>query len=246
MQALKKSIVLLLFLYLAHSASAQSNSNFWNGTYGSVNLSAGNQEQTIALSYHKNWGIGKAKRFKIGTGVRFNAYFGQNREYTTAPAKLTSKQEGPQVLFSETFEENLDTLVVKSSNTNSVNLLINLEYALTPKLDIGFNIDAVGFSFGPTESGVLTSSLQSPSNRAVSTKPTAINGLLISDNDWGSLNSELYLRYKFHSRWAINGGLTFIFSELRTDGKYVLDNDRFRHKALMPMLGITWYPFASQ
>jgi hypothetical protein len=177
--------------------------------------------------------------------VRFGSQFGNNLNFATAPAILTSKREGPQVFFLETFNENIDKLFISSSQVNSLNASINLQYTFKNKLDIGFNIDAVGFSFGKEISGTYIDN-QSPvllNGSQQTAKPTTLNALLISDNDIGSLNSELYARYWFNKKWAIKAGVSFYFTEYTTNNKLRLENDRWRNKILMGMIGVTYNPF---
>jgi hypothetical protein len=211
-----------------------------------LSISLGNNEGAYALAYQRSWGVGKSRRFRIGTGLRYTGYLGQEKEFITAPASLTSKMQSPAVLFSKTYEENLDTLVLDIGYTQSVNLLINLQYNITSKLDIGFNIDAIGFSWGKRQIGDFKAS--STDSRYAGTrqtaKPTTFNLLLISDNDIGSLNSELYARYHFSDRFAVKAGLTFLFSEYMADRELAFDNDRYRHKSFQAMVGFAYKPFA--
>lgn len=210
--------------------------------YFELSLSAGNQQFASALSWSHLYGIGEKRRFRIGYGLRYTAYWSKNQKFITAPAKLTSKQEGPQVLFSETFEENLDTFQVSSSQANMINAAIYLQYDLNPKFQVGFNIDAIGFSFGKKANGHITSSLTGATIHP-SAKPTSFNLLLVSDNDIGSLNSELYARYFFNKKWAVRAGVSFLFVEYRTINKDLLNNDRYRNKSLTGMIGIVYSPF---
>lgn len=205
---------------------------------------ATNGEQSLgALSWVHFNAITKKKRFKIGYGVRFNTHVGKNLYYVTAPAKLTSKRTDPSVLFSETFYENIDTFYVAKVQSNFLNISINLQYTIKQKFDIGFNIDAIGFSFGGKTTGKYLA-YQSPENGTTHTAaPTTLNALLVSDNDIGALNSELYLRYWFMPKWGIKAGASFAFTEYTTDNKLRLENDRWRNKSLMGMIGITYSPF---
>jgi hypothetical protein len=205
-------------------------------------LSASNQFMG-ALSWTHFHSITKKKRFKIGYGIRFNMQSGKNLYYTTAPAKLTSKRTDPGVLFSEIFYENVDTFYVTKSQNNSINISINLQYTLNNKLDIGFNIDALGFAFGGKTTGKYISSQSAENNSIQSAAPTSYNLLLVSDNDIGMLNSELYARYWLKQNWAIKVGASFVFTEYNTYNKLRLENDRWRNKALMGMIGITYSPF---
>ncbi|WP_317899599.1 hypothetical protein [Aurantibacillus circumpalustris] len=206
-------------------------------------LSASSNQFLGALSWTHFHAITKKKRFKIGYGIRFNVQSGKNLYYETAPAMLTSKRTDPGVLFSEIFHENIDTFYVAKSQNNSLNISINLQYTIKEKLDIGFNIDAVGFTFGGKTSGTYIAHQSSDNGSVQTSKPTSFNALLISDNDIGMLNSELYARYWIKEKWAIKAGVSFVFTEYTTDNKLRLENDRWRNKALLGMIGITYSPF---
>jgi hypothetical protein len=208
-----------------------------------VALSTNGNQSAGALSWTHFHAVTKKKRFKIGYGIRFTTQSGKDLYYVTAPAKLTSKQTGPQVLFSKTYPENIDTFFVSGTQHNLLNLSINLQYTIKEKYDIGFNIDAVGLSFGNKVNGKYIAYQSADNGSFHSAKPTSLNALLVSDNDIGALNSELYFRYWFKTKWAIKAGATFLFTEYTTQHKLRLDNTRWRNKALMGMIGITYSPF---
>jgi hypothetical protein len=241
------NIFLLVLVVLTGYVNAQELGKVSYKSAHNVGLSVGasSGQWATALDWSHLHGIGKKnQRFKIGYGIRYTGYVGSDLNYTTAPALLTSKQEGPQVLFSETFEENIDTLSLGSAQVNALNVVIHLNYSIMPKLDIGFNIDAVGFSFGASQRGTFRSSAQQ-SNSPMQPKanPTPYNLLLVSDNDIGSLNSEIFLRYWLHKKWALKAGAMFLFTEYKTENKLTFDNDRFRNKTLLLMLGVSFKPF---
>lgn len=234
------AIVLIVFSTAVHAQYLKQHN------YYDLSLSTNGTQHAGALAWNHLHGFGKAKKFSLGYGVRFTGNFGKDVTYVTAPAKLTTGNSGPFVLFQGIKEENLDTLKFASYNTNSLNLTIHLNYKLTSKIEVEFNIDAVGFSFGSTEMADYNSSkrLQSPDkNTKQQAKPTTLNALLTSDNDWGSLNSEILIKYWFKPKWAIKAGATFVFSEYTTTNNLFLDNDRFRNKALLGMVGISYSPF---
>jgi hypothetical protein len=243
---MKKNILLLFPFFClvlnAQESVVQTNKYKFNNNFDFALSTNGNQSSG-ALSWVHFHAVTKNKRFKIGYGVRFTSQVGFNLTYVTAPAKLTSKQTGPQVLFSKTYEENVDTFFVSSTQHNSLNLSINLQYTIKDKLDIGFNIDAVGFSFGKNVAGKYSSYQDKINVQEQKANPTTLNLLLVSDNDIGSLNSELYARYWFNSKWGIKAGATFLFTEYTTINKLRLENNRWRNKSLMAMVGITFSPF---
>jgi len=178
------------------------------------------------LSAWGHYGFGKSRKFSIGLGLRHSTHIGSDLEYTTAPAKFTSD------------EKNLDTLNLKNSSVNSINLALDFRYRIIDKLSVGFNIDAIGFSFGGEENGDFNKGKLFPSKA----KPTSLNALLVGDNDIGTLNSELYLLYHASSKISIKAGLSYLFTEYTTDKKYIpaIDNDRYRNKSMGGLIGIQY------
>ena len=227
---------------LAQETVPEKKGYKYNNNFDLALSSAGNQSAG-ALSWVHFHSLTKKKRFKIGYGVRFTSQFGTDLYYQTAPAIITSKETGPQVLFSKIYSENVDSFFVSSAQTNLMNVSINLQYTIKEKFDIGFNIDAVGFSFGNKVKGKYIDEQSIEHNTIQSAQPTSLNALLVSDNDIGSLNSELYFRYWFKPKWAIRAGACFLFTEYTTENKLRLENDRWRNKALMGMVGVTFSPF---
>lgn len=227
---------------IAQDVATEKKGYKYNNNFDIALATNGNQ-YSGALSWVKFHNIMKKKRFKIGYGLRFTAQGGKNLHYVTAPASLTSKQTGPQVLFSKTYYENVDTVFVSKSQNNLINISINLQYTIKEKIDIGFNIDAIGFSFGGKTTGRYIGYQSSDNGTIQTASPTMYNLLLVSDNDIGALNSELYVRYWFKPKWAIRAGASFLFTEYTTTNKLRLDNDRWRNKSLMGLISITFSPF---
>lgn len=205
-----------------------------------ITTAGGKSEGTFSVLYGKDWDLWKKQKFGVGVGVRFTSYVGANQYYTTAPAKLTSGKTGLSVIFTKDIVENIDTFLIKSPQVNSLNLMINLRYKFTDKFLIGFNIDAIGFSFGTIKSGRY---INDDEEKIADSKPTAFNLLLTSDNDVGSLNSEFYGKYFFNEHWGIKLGAQFHFTEYTTDTEvqqYPEPNDRFRNKSFMIAGGVVY------
>jgi len=240
---ISKKIITAIVAFISFESIAQESKSYKLNNNFDVAASAIPNQFLGTASWTHNHGVTKSKKFKIGYGVRFNTYFGKDLNYITAPAKLTSNDQGPQVLFGETFPENIDTMFVAQSQLNSVNLMINLQYTFKNKLDVGFNIDAVGLSFGGKTSGTYLDPKDSRDNTQHVLKPTSFNLLLVSDNDLGMLNSEIYARYWFSPKWALKAGASFLFNEYTSENKLRLDNNRWRSKSLMAMIGVTYSPF---
>jgi hypothetical protein len=172
-------------------------------------------------------GFGTSRRFSIGVGLRHSTHIGTKQEFTTAPPEFS------------TDEKLVDTLTLANSSVTSLNLALDFRYKVFKKLSIGFNIDAIGFSFGPDQTGNLVASPVAFSAKA---KPTSLNVLLIGDNDIGTLNSEFYLVYHATEKLGLKLGLSYLFTEYSTDRKYVsgIDNDRYRNKSMGGALGVQY------
>lgn len=207
-------------------------------------LAKGNGTTSAALGLEKMYVIGKNEKFKLGYGIRYTGFWGKNLDFRTAPASLTSGKASLAALFSEDIVSQIDTFKIHNAQTNSINLNIRLAYNLTKKIEVGFNIDAAGFTFGKNTSGVLQA-LDSDQvgeanhNKSFSAKPTTFNLLLISDSDLGSLNSELYLRYWASDKLGIRAGGSFQFVEYTVNQNLAFNNDRFRSKQLMPFSALS-------
>ncbi|QOI96250.1 MAG: hypothetical protein HRU69_01620 [Flammeovirgaceae bacterium] len=201
-----------------------------------VHLTAaiGNAQGTVSLLAGYDREVGSKEKFAVGFGARFTSYFGTNQYYQTAPAKLTTGSTGPLVIFKENIPENIDTVLLAKAQVNSLNLFINMRYAVHSKFQLGFNIDAIGFSFGASQPGTFR-------NTPIRTRPASFNALLISDNDRGNLNSELYLKYLLSEKWSVKVAAQFHFTEYFTETEvqqFPEPNDRFRNKALMGAIGV--------
>lgn len=230
---------LCLFLWaLCVTVSAQTGRTSANLVDATIGL--GGSRGTASLSWLHNWRLGTRQKIGIGLGGRFTSFLGLDLNYITAPAKLTSGSTGPLVIFKENIAANIDTLLLNQSQVNALNLMINIDCRISAKIIVGFNIDAIGFSFGRVQRGNYISGL---TGKNTNSKPTFLNVLLISDNDLGSLNSELYARYFVTDRFAMKLCAQFLFTEYTTDSKVQQQpeaNDRFRNKSLMAAIGASY------
>ncbi len=241
---MKQIIISIVVLFLTTTAAAQEKKIRAVNNFADVTFGIGTSQVTGSLSYVYNWKVGKRKKWELGLGTRFTSYFGSNLYFTTAPAKLTSGKTGPTVLFTKNIEENIDSVLFPKAQINSFNLTLNFGYNFSKKFSAGLTIDAIGFSFGKKQSGTYYGN-NFASGVPVTAKPTGFNLLLISDNDKGSLNSELFARYKWNDSWGVKLGFQFFFAEYTTDSKVQTTpggemNDRFREKMAGVAIGVTY------
>ncbi|MCP9768617.1 hypothetical protein EGI22_11890 [Lacihabitans sp. LS3-19] len=218
-----KKISILLFVLINTNLLAQQKNN-----YAEIGGGIGASSGSFGAALHKNWTLGKNNKFVIGTGLRFTSFFGTDINFITAPADLTSDPK------------NLDTLLAPKPSLSSLNAMINLGYRLNKKIEFGFNIDALGLSYGPTGS---PSYITNGKSTVVSAKPTSLNLLLVGDRDKGSLNSHLYAKYDISNKIGLKLAYQFLFNELTTSTKVQTvpsDNDRFRVKSSMVFVGVSY------
>jgi hypothetical protein len=220
---MKKLLLLISTFVFTFSLYAQQNNN-----YAELGGSVGSSVGSVNVALHKNWTLGKKDKFVIGTGLRFTSFFGTDVNFTTAPAALTGDNK------------NIDTLFAPSPSMSSINALINLGYRLNNKLEVGFNIDVIGISFGTKGTPTFISNGK---KTATTANPTSTNILLVGDNDKGSLNSHLYVKYEISRNVGIKLAYQFLFNELTTETKiqtFPSANDRFRQKSAMVFAGISY------
>jgi hypothetical protein len=228
------------FVYGQQTITSHRSNRFIDLT-GTVGASQG----AVAGSYVYNWRIGTNRKFEIGLGARATSYFGTKKDFTTAPGRLARSTTIPFLIVVAGHEEhNLDTLTVQRPFTTSLNLSANFGYNLGQRWYGGFNIDLIGVTLRRKGSGILTTTgetINEPNAR-----PTTFNVLLTGDNDFGSLNSEFFIKYKLSPRWALKAVYQFVFVEYKTetvlqkapDGSQV---DRFRNKANTLGLGVSYH-----
>jgi len=224
MKNLSLFILLVASTFSLHAQQKSKTEQIADLTFG-----FGSGQTTVSGAYYKNWNLGKKQGFYIGTGVRLSGAFGKNQVFSSAPASLAADKA------------NTDSLLGIKTSTYALNAILNLGYHISPKLDLGFNIDLIGFSFGPTSNrffsgnGALT---------ATTAKPTSMNVLLVGNNDRGTLNSEFYLRYKVNHKVGIKLAMQHFFTELTTATKVQtvpVQNDRFRNITNLFSVGVAYH-----
>lgn len=204
-----------------------------------ISTSAGNNEQQLAIDTTRFWRI-NGSNFWIGAGLRGTSMWSSDQNYKTAPALLTTGQEGPQVIFLEDKKDNIDDLRVSTSQVVSINAMVQILYQWNENWAFGTNIDVIGGSFGKKSRAKYDPKKddnQYPDE--VSARPTPFNLLLISENDRGSLNSEVYALKNLGAGWGLKLAANFSFTEYTTTKKLRKNNDRFRRKTLLPSIGLT-------
>ncbi|MEO7768583.1 MAG: hypothetical protein ABIS01_14230 [Ferruginibacter sp.] len=231
---MKKLIVALGFFMLA-AVNTKAQQNSLVNQFADLTGTIGSSQGALAGSYVHNWKLGKKKKLEAGLGLRVTGYFGTKKDFITAPARLARSSTVPFIIvFAGHEDQNVDTLTVQRPFTISTNITFNAGYHFNSRWYGGFNIDLIGFTVGRKSSAILTSNGITKTEPAA--KPTPFNVLLTGDNDYGTLNSEFFLKYKISDKWSLKAVYQFLFVEYKTqsvkqtapDGTLV---DRFRLKA---------------
>ena len=225
--------LLLIGLLASSSTIAQTGADSYSAWEATVGAHKSHVLATVSNVNYVN-----DTKFKVGVALRLNTFIAKNKTFVTAPAILTSGVKGPQAMFRPDILENIDTLYVPNITTHSLNLAVFLEYSFSNNVAVGFDIDVLGITLG--DHFLVTPKEPLGDLKTVQAKPTRFNLLLVSDNDIGTLNSELYGRFRpDNSQFYGKAGVSFYFSELKTVRKLWLDNDRFRYKTpLTPLVGL--------
>ena len=230
-----KCFLTLIFIGILYKGQAQSVAR-----YADASVGFGSSKTNVSFSYQHNWKVGKSKKLQLGIGGRFTSFFGSNQYYVTAPAGIVKGSTGPGALFDENIVANMDSVLLPSHQVNTLNMMLTIGYELSSHFRVGFNIDAIGFSFGGAQAGTYINGL---SVAPTTVKPAGFNLLLVGENDFGSLNSELYVNYFFDDTWAVKLGVQHHFIEYVSDTKvqqFPEPNDRFRITPTVLSVGATY------
>ena len=234
------SLLILLHALFSQAQSLPVHLNRFLDLSGTI----GDKEGTVSSSYVNNWRIGKSRKFEVGLGARATFYSGADKEFYTAPARLARSTTIPFLIVLAGHEEqNTDTLTVHKPSVFSLNISANLGYQFASKWYGGINIDLIGFSLGSASSAsLLSNGIVSMENQA---KPAHFNLLLTGDNDYGSLNSEFFVKYKISQRWQLKALYQFYFAEYKTTTIYQTAPDgtmvyRFRNKVNAFGIGVSY------
>lgn len=202
-----------------------------------LSAAAGAESQSVSLSaLTRQVPVGKSK-WKVHAGVRASWFGKSDAEYTTAPSQITTGSFGPWVILMPDKEENIDTFTVASTNIGTINLMAGIGREITEKLSFEFSIDVAGVSFGSVSDPVSSADV---ALRSAAT-PSRWNLLILSDSDFGSLNSEFSFMYLINRRIKLRGGFHFNFTELRSDETlqtFPEANRRFRSKTGLPFAAV--------
>lgn len=155
-------------------------------------------------------GLGANGRFQLGLGLRASHYF--------ADRNLLDNQttSGGAVIQ------------VRNPRLTSLNAAFQLRARVAGPLQVGFNLDVLGVSFGPGRP------LEAPAAGQEAVRPVRGNVLLGGARDRGSLNSEFYVAVALPRGLGIRAGWSHLVTAYQTDA------DRYRRFRNLAALGLSY------
>jgi hypothetical protein len=191
------------------------------------------KESAISLGWSHLKGIGRGHRFKVGYGLRFNVYRGNERDFLPIPRDLRRE------------EEFCDTLVIYKARPLSLGLGLYIQYDLSARWTLGLNAEFVGYarSLKKITTGTLYST-DLPDSSLFTPVMLHRYGLFKGrTEDYGTLNAEIYLAYHILPKWRVKFGVQKLWTEYRTPFPYVKNNIRYFRHPWLALVGITFTPF---
>lgn len=256
---MKKVFSLLLTLISIHSFSQSPVSARLSSGYD-LGMAYSTSNYHPSLTYYQLINIGDRKLFSLGWTARLGAFYGDNLNYYTAPARLTRGKSGFGALGAPLLAESIDTVRYDYVTMTSLNVGIRAQINLG-RVEFGASADLIGLTLGRSRIGRYISStgkfaLQSSVGTDSTTvyyqgndvfqraSPSLFNVRLLGDNDMGTLATEVYARIHVSQRMGVKLGYQWLTTETTVKNRDVIaDNDRFRHRAGMAYVAVTFPVF---
>ena len=252
---MKKVLVALLLALSLHSfaqspVAARLKSGF------DIGMGYSKDKYNPSIAYYQLLNIGERKLFSLGWTARLGAFYGDNLNYYTAPARLTRGKSGFGALSGPLINSNIDTVRFDYVTMTSLNVGIRAQINLG-WIEFGASSDLVGLTLGKSRIGryqssagqyQLTNAAGQDSTTAYfqgastfqRTTPGRLNARLLGDNDIGTLSSEVYARVHINQRVAIKVGYQWLTTETTVNNRDVIaDNNRFRNRAQLYYVAVT-------
>jgi len=226
MNTMKKGLTVtlaLLFGMFLQSTHAQEAKALNNSIEAGVGFTSGGF--IGGVGYFQDWGVLKNKALRLGYGVRFSAYSGSDITHISAPPEFF------------TDEAKQDSIFVSSPQMSNIALYIGASYLIADRFELGFNIDAVGYTFGGDKDATFTSG---GTETATTVNPGSITALLLGPNDIGMVRSDFFAGYKFNDSWRARVGVGPLFTEYRTETELQEGNTRYRGTSMMILVGVVY------
>ena len=253
---MKQAISALLILFSFHSFAQSPVSARLSSGYD-MGMAYSKSQYNPSITYYQLLNVGERKLFSFGWTARLGAYYGDNLNYYTAPARLTRGKTGFSALSGPLITDNIDTIRYDYVTMTSLNVGVRAQLNLG-LVEIGASADLLGLTFGKSRTGRYQSAngqmrLYSVSgadsttayfqgaNTFQKSHPSILNVRLLGDNDIGTLATEVYARVRVAQRLGVKLGYQWLTTETTVSNRDVIaDNNRFRNRAGMAYVALTF------
>lgn len=209
-----------------------------------------------SISYYQMLSVGEQKLFSFGWNLRLGAFYGDNLDYYTAPARLTRGKAGLGSLGSPLIPANIDTVHYDHVSMTSLSIGVRVKVNLG-RVDLGASADLLGFTFGKSRTGQYQSStgqyaIKSAAgadsllipfrgvNALQRSSPGNFNARLLGDNNIGTLSTQVYALIRVTQRVGVKLGYQWLITETTVANRDVVaDNNRFRNTSGMAFLALS-------
>lgn len=253
-----RKIVTLVFILISAIAHSQTPTSVRLNSGLDVGAALKKDYLVPSITYYEMLNLDASQLFSIGWTVKLNTFYGDNLNYTTAPARLTREKTGFAALSAPIVPANIDTMRFDWVTATALNFGLRAQIRLGP-VEIGAGADLLGFGFGkgrqgryrsstgqyetPNAAGSADSLLTFRSNPLQNAQPQRVNVRLLGDNDLGSLSTEVYVRLRVMRRLGVKVGYQWITTAMRANNINIEDdNQRFRNRSSMAYAAVT-FPF---
>ena len=224
----------ILLSVLTVSASAQRLADYrLNGTYSS-SFSSEIKQAEISMTKDLFGFMDNDLRFGFGLSVPVNLF--SQMEMVTAHKDLRKD------------DQKIDTLVIPSTQSFSINFSAHAEYTIKDWLSVGMEADLLGISGGAKvkaeyHPGPTSSEDGATMETNINAKPNKANAFGLA-NQKGMVSYRLYARLEPNEDWSFRLGLGGLFTEFATERSFG-PNSQFRFQSNQPawFVGLTYSVF---
>lgn len=214
-----------------------------------------------SIAYYQLINADERKLFAFGWTMRLGAFYGDNLNYYTAPARLTRGKTGFGALSGPLINGNIDTVRFDYVTMTALSVGVRAQVNLG-RVELGVSADLLGLTLGRrrtaryrSSTGLFTTvrsksgrdSINAPfqgANVSQRAYPSRLNVRLLGDNDRGTLSTEVYARVHVNQRFALKGGYQWLTTEVTVQNRdIVANNNRFRNRAGLAYLALTFSIF---
>jgi hypothetical protein len=196
--------------------------------FADLSLGSNGNDNILSVSLGHIHGLGARKQWRLGYGARFSTFANNGtKHYVSAIPSMYLKSE------------KMDTLNITKAAQSNLVVFISANYRIKRKIELGFNIDLVGYSFATSKAVNFVGNGVTTPTTAKGNVPTA---LLVGANDLGMLKSEFNIGYQLSNQWMIRLGLNSLLTEYKTDTELQTGNTRFRGTGIIPFVAVRFSP----